>query len=64
MKHEFQHEDSPTWCVHCGLFNNYCIPDEECSAPAERKFDMNIPASLENFWLWKVLKHAEDTEKM
>lgn len=22
--HEMQHEDSPTWCIHCGTFDIYC----------------------------------------
>jgi hypothetical protein len=32
MSHEHQHQDPPTWCIHCGMFDTYTVSDPECRA--------------------------------
>lgn len=50
MKHEMQHEDSPTWCLHCGTFAHNCKPDDECDGE-EGKFDSRNPEVYERMYL-------------
>lgn len=46
MKHEAQHPDSPTWCVHCGTFDIY-FATGECSPVRDRRFDSNVESNFE-----------------
>jgi hypothetical protein len=41
MKHQLQHEDSPTWCVNCGLFDHACRMNEECQG-VDGSFDARV----------------------
>lgn len=31
MTHQYQHPDAPTWCIHCGTFQEHCRDGEQCS---------------------------------
>jgi hypothetical protein len=46
MKHEMQHPDSPTWCIHCGTFDIYA-ETTECAAEPTRAFDSRIPGTFD-----------------
>lgn len=47
MKHEFQHSDEPTWCIHCGTFAHNCRPDGDCDATELSRFDTRKPGVYE-----------------
>lgn len=49
MAHEMQHEDSPTWCKHCGTFDIYC-DRIECSAARPGNFDSQDPETFERMF--------------
>ncbi len=46
MKHELQHTDSPTWCIHCGTFDIYCADNECDSVAREGRFDSRVPSNF------------------
>jgi len=62
MKHQFQHPDSPTWCIHCSTFDTHCIPDEECPAEPTGKYDYTKPENLDNFFVYRALKHWNEKQ--
>ena len=40
--HQMQHPASPTWCIHCGVFDPYCaLP---CDGAQDGRFDASKPA--------------------
>ena len=63
MEHELQHEDSPTWCVHCGTFDIYCATST-CSAQDRnaRLFDSRLPGMARRMYLdffgYRETQHA------
>ena len=48
MKHQFQHPDSPTWCIHCGRFAHLC-GSEDCDG-TEGSFDSRTPEVFERMF--------------
>lgn len=45
MGHEMQHENGPTWCVHCGTFDIYA--NGECEGERTRAFDSSVSKNRE-----------------
>jgi hypothetical protein len=46
-RHEFQHSDAPTWCIHCGVFDRNTTARERCDADRTAKFDTRTVAGFE-----------------
>lgn len=40
-EHVMQHPDSPTWCVHCGTFDIYCV-GRSCADEQTGEYDSAV----------------------
>lgn len=60
MKHERQHPDNPTWCVHCGRFDP--SEDDACEAVVLSYFDERLVSGTLNilFLLFGPGEREED----
>ena len=46
MNHELQFNDgNADWCVHCGTFSCYLLPDSECTSAPTGRFDSREPVN-------------------
>lgn len=41
-EHELEHEDRPTWCVHCGSFDEYAVGECFEEDRTARRFDSRV----------------------
>ena len=42
--HRMEHSESPTYCIDCGQFEDYCDPEIPCSAAPSDEFDTRTTA--------------------